>query len=111
MIAVLLSYLPLLAATLAIELAVVAAAAPRGVRRRALTVCVALNLLTHPMATLLCWRWQVDPISLEGLVFLFEWVGYSQLLRIGPLAALRYSLVPNVLSTLAAFAWWLAHGA
>lgn len=108
MIPVLFAYLPLLAMTLAIELAVVAAAAPRDCRRLVLTVCLALNLLTHPMATLLSWRWQVDPFTLEGLVFFFEWLGYAQLLGLRPVGALRYALLPNVLSAAAGVALWFA---
>jgi len=108
MIAVLLAYLPLLAATLAIEVAVVAAASKRDLRRRAIAACLALNLLTHPMATLLSWRWNVDVLALEALVFLFEWVGFAQLLRIGLFAALRYTLLPNLLSALAGFGLWIA---
>lgn len=108
MIPVLLAYLPLLATTLGIEVAVVAAAAGRDLRRRAITTCLALNLLTHPMATLLSWRWQVDPFTLEGLVFFFEWLGYGQLLGVRPVGALRYALLPNVLSAAAGVALWLA---
>lgn len=107
MIAVLLSYLPLLAATLALETATVAAIGKRGERRRAVLACIALNLLTHPMATLLVWRWNVDPLALEAFVFLFEWLGFAQLLRIGLFAALRYALLPNVLSALAGFGLWI----
>ena len=110
MIAVLVAYLPLLAATLAIELGLVAAAAKEVDRRRATTACAALNLLTHPMATLLSWRWQVDLLSLEALVFLFEWAGYAQLLRIRAVAALRYALLPNLLSAFAGIGLWIACG-
>lgn len=108
MIAVLLSYLPLLLLTLAIESAIVAAAAPREDRRAALRACLALNLLTHPMATLLFWRWQVDVLSLELLAFFLEWVGYADILRLGKVAALRYALLPNLLSALAGAALWFA---
>ena len=102
MIATIWSYLPLLLLTLAIECAVVALAA-RDRRREAVAVCIALNLLTHPMATLLSWRWGVNVLSLELLVFLFEWVGYSQLLRITTMKALRYALIANFCSALAGF--------
>lgn len=108
MIAVLLAYLPLLAVTLAIEVAVVAAASRRDLRRRAIDACLALNLLTHPMATLLSWRWSVDVLTLEALVFLFEWLGFAQLLRVGLVGALRYALLPNVLSALAGVGLWIA---
>lgn len=110
MISVLLSYLPLLAATLLIEVVLVAAAATRDRRRRAVTVCVAVNLLTHPMATLLGWRWQVDLLPLEMAVFLFEWLAYGQLLGIRLLPALRYALLPNAVTALLAFAMWLGGG-
>lgn len=98
MISLLQSYLPLLLLTLAIELLVVSALAPRSRRREAVIVAAALNLLTHPAATLLgCW-WFVDLWSLEVLALLVEWLGYSRLLRVGPIVALRLSLPANVLS-------------
>lgn len=94
------SYLPLLLLTLAIELLVVSALAPRRRRREAVTVAAALNLLTHPAATLLgCW-WFVDLLSLEVLALLVEWLGYMRLLRVGPVVALRLSLPANALSGL-----------
>ncbi len=101
MIAVLLGYLPLLLLTLAVELAVVAAAAPRSMRGRALAACLALNLFTHPTATLVSWWWSSDFIALELLVFFVEWLGYSLLLAVRAVPALRYAFLPNLCSALA----------
>lgn len=108
MIAVLLSYLPLLLLTLAIESALVAAVARRGSRRSAVSACLALNLLTHPMATLFAWRWQVDVLALELLVFLFEWLGYAQLMRLRLVPALRYAFLPNLTTAIVGVGLWMA---
>ena len=95
MIGVLANYLPLLLATLVIELAIARAFVAgthlvRSVRRRTLLVCIAANLLTHPVVTL--WTWQV-PIAwlpLEILALLVELFVY---LRIVPLHAGRAVLI------------------
>lgn len=109
MIAVLLTYLPLLLLTLAVELAVVAMLSPAP-RREALRACVALNLCTHPLATLLGWSLPTDEtLVLELVVFAGEWVGYSRLLRLSPLRALRLALPANAASLLAGVALWLAY--
>lgn len=108
MIAAFLAYAPLLLLTLAIEALLVAVAAPRERRRPAVCACLALNLLTHPMATLLSWRWQVDVFSLEAMVFLFEWLGYAQLLRVGALPALRYAFLPNLATAIVGVGLWFA---
>lgn len=107
MTSALLSYLPMLLLTLAIEVAVVAALTRPPERRAALQVCLALNLFTHPFATLLFWRWSMDLFVLEGLVLLCEWLGYLQLLGRAPLGALRLALSANVFSWLVAIAIWM----
>lgn len=108
MMSVLLSYAPLLLLTIAVELAVVAAMSPRGKRNDVLAACVALNLVTHPLATLLSWRWGADMLSLELLVFSFEWIGYSRLLHRGTLPALRLAFFANLGSVLAGIGVWIA---
>ena len=108
MINALISYLPALLLTLLIEALVVLGIARRDRRRLALQVCLALNLFTHPFATLMSWRWQVDIVSLELLVFLCEWLGYASLLRIRALPALGYSAAANLASALAGIGLWLA---
>ena len=106
MIAPLLSYVPLLALTLGLELGVVLLLARRDLRSRAATACLALNLFTHPTVTLLSWRWHAEPLSLELLAFLCEWVGYARLLGIGALPALGYAAAANLVSAAAGFALW-----
>jgi len=105
---VLISYLPLLLLTLAAECAVLACLAPREQRRRALEVCVGLNLVTHPLVTLLSWRLGVDMLALELSAFLFEWWGYATLLRIRSITALRYALLTNVCSAVNGIVIWTA---
>lgn len=107
MIPVLLTYLPLLLLTLAVELAVVAMLSPAP-RREALRACLALNLCTHPLATLIGWSLPTDEtVALELVVFLAEWVGYSRLLQQSPLRALGLALPANAASLLAGVALWL----
>jgi len=108
MIVALLSYLPSLLLTLAVECALVAAAAPRPLRKAAVTACLALNLFTHPLATLLSWYWVPGLVELELLVFFVEWLGYALLLRLHVASALRYALLPNLLSAVLGFCLALA---
>lgn len=73
-------YLTLLLVTLLLELLVVAALAPRALRRRSLLVCLFLNLLTHPLATLVfVWQVSSEPgvwLLIEVVVTLSEYLGY-----------------------------------
>ncbi|MFO1076813.1 MAG: hypothetical protein U1E73_03705 [Planctomycetota bacterium] len=108
MIGPLLSYLPLLALTLLIECALVAAAAPRALRRRAITACLALNLLTEPLATLLSWRLGAEPVLPVLLAFCCEWLGYARLLDIPTGRALRLALPSNLCSAAASVGVWFA---
>jgi len=108
---VLLSYAPLLLLTIAIELTVVAAMSPRGRRKDVLAVCLALNLITHPLATLMSWRLGADFVSLEVLVFFCEWLGYSRVLRLATLPALRLAFFANLCSALAGIGLWVARTA
>lgn len=107
MIAALLSYLPALALALTIEALVVAGVAPRGRRRAAVRACIALNLLTHPLGTLLAWRTDCDPLLVWLLEFLIEWIGYARLLQIPTAQALRYATLPNVLAGIAGLWFWV----
>lgn len=102
MIAALLSYLPVLALALVIECTLVAAASTRGTRRDAATACLCLNLLTHPLGTLLAWRWTCAPELLWLVELLFEWVGYTRLLRISAGRALAITVLADVCSGVAA---------
>jgi len=105
-IATLLSYAPWLLLTLVLEGAVVAASAPRGHRGAALRACLALNLLIHPTATLLAWRWHIDPLSLALLEFLFEWLGYRQLLDIPTSSSLALAAMANLICGAVTLALW-----
>ena len=101
MIAALLLYLPWLALTLAIEVAVVAQVAPGREPRR---VCAALNLCTHPFATLLLVASRGASFGLcELAVALFEGLGYARLLGMPLRRAVPLSLAANVVSTIAGF--------
>lgn len=100
MIAALLLYLPLLALTIAIELAVVAPLAPRP-RRDALRACVALNVCTHPFASLLLVATGGASFGASELaVALLEGLGYTRLAGVSPRRAFVIALAANVLSLL-----------
>ncbi|MCY2956123.1 MAG: hypothetical protein NT107_03690 [Planctomycetota bacterium] len=113
MIAVLFTYLPLLLLTLAIELAIVFMLSPAP-RRDPLRACVALNLCTHPLATLLCWYLPIESdgtfllieLVIELVVFACEWLGYSRLLSHTPIKAMRLALLANIGSLLAGLVLW-----
>lgn len=108
MIAVLFTYLPLLLLTLAIELAIVFMLSPAP-RRDPLRACVALNLCTHPLATLLYWYLPSDGtfLLIELVVFACEWLGYSRLLSHTPIKAMRLALLANTGSLLAGLALFI----
>jgi len=106
MFATLLEYLPTLLLTLLLEGAVVMALARRSERALTLEVCLALNLLTHPLASLLAWHWQPDVLLLEVPVVLGEWLGYAQVLRCTLAHALLLSVAANAASWLAGVLLW-----
>lgn len=97
----LLEYLPWLLGTMMLELGVVAALAPRAQRRRALQVCCAANLLTHPLATMLQWFGWADLLSLELIVALVEGLAYWRLLAVSALRAGVLTFAANLLSAIA----------
>ena len=99
MIGTLVCYLPLLALTLLSEGVVVAGLAKLP-RRDVLRACIALNLVTHPLATLASWFVPAGLPEIELAVTIFEWVGYTWLLPLSPFAALRYALPANLVSCL-----------
>jgi hypothetical protein len=115
MIAVLLTYLPLLLLTLAIELKIVFMLSPAP-RRDPLRACVALNLCTHPLATLLYWYLPSDNsfnsifLLIELVVFACEWLGYSRLLSHTPIKAMRLALLANIGSLLAGCVLFIIRG-
>ncbi len=100
MIGALLGYLPLLLATLASELPIVAIALRGPHRARALRVCVAANLLTHPLATLAAWHLSLDVFWIEAVVTLVEAYAYERLARATMLRSLLVAIVANALSWL-----------
>jgi hypothetical protein len=91
-------YLALLALTLAIEAPLAATLAGREFRREALSACLALNLLTHPVATGLAWLVGADWLVLELGVGAVEAVGYRTLTRLGWPRAMLLSVTTNVAS-------------
>jgi hypothetical protein len=110
-IAALLAYLPALLLTLVLEVLVVRALTPRGGRGRALRLCVALNLFTHPLATLLAARAGDQLLAIELLVGCCEWLGYLQLLPARWPRALALALAANAASIAAGIPLWLwLHG-
>jgi len=102
MLQTLVAYLPTLLLTLLLEAAVVAEIARRGERALAVQVCLALNLLTHPLATLL----QSDVLAIEALVVFCEWLGYAQVLRCTLPRALWFATAANAVSWFAGVVWW-----
>jgi len=106
MLQTLVAYLPTLLLTLLLEAAVVAAIARRGERALVVRVCLALNLLTHPLATLLRWQWQPEVLATEALVVFCEWLGYAQILRCTLPRALWFATAANAVSWFAGVVWW-----
>jgi hypothetical protein len=96
----------LLAATVALELLVVRGVAPAPSRRRAATVCIAANLFTHPLATLLLWHWYADLLVIEALVTTLEFGCYVRLVPMAPARAFALALLANLLTAFAGLLWW-----
>jgi hypothetical protein len=97
-IGTLLAYAPLLAATLLLEAALVAALARRDERRRLLAVAAGLNLLTHPLATLLRWQLSLGVLPLEGAVVAAEALGWHTVAGLRPARALVFAAATNFVS-------------
>lgn len=103
MIGALLTYLPALLATLALELPIVAVAFRGRDRRRALQIAIAVNLLTHPLVTLAAWHLEVEHAWLEAAVIVVEALAYDLLLPTRPWRALLVSLLANATSWIGGF--------
>jgi hypothetical protein len=103
-----LHYLVLLLATIGIEALVVFAAVPGPGRRRALATSACLNLLTHPLATMLLAepRLANELFAVEALVMLVEAVGYLVVGGLGVGRAIVVSILANVVTTAAG---WVYH--
>ncbi len=96
-----LGYLLFLAATLLIELPLAAALAGVGRRRETLHAALALNLLTHPVATAVAILAPAVWLPVELVVILVEAQGYSTLAGLTTSRALLVALVANFVSAIA----------
>ncbi|MCA8963516.1 MAG: hypothetical protein H6838_09685 [Planctomycetes bacterium] len=86
--------------TLAIEVPLVAAFAPRDQRRHTAGIAAAVQLLTHPLAWLAVTTGALDWWTIEVLVVLVEGAAYA--LAVGrPLRAFGVSLLANTVSAAA----------
>lgn len=109
-----LAYLQLLSATLVLELAVAALLAPRAPRdqrRATVLAALALNLLTHPLATALSWLAGTSWLALELAVTLAELLGYRALAPLPWRRASALAVLANLLSALAGLVLAAASGA
>lgn len=102
----LLGYLPWLGGTLMLEIGAVAALAPGGVRRRAVAVCAAVNLCTHPLAFMLQRQGFADLLLLELLVTAVELLVYWRLLPLSALRCAVLAVVANLVSAGAMLVVW-----
>ncbi|MCA8970166.1 MAG: hypothetical protein KDC95_10295 [Planctomycetes bacterium] len=109
MLSVLLEYTPWLALTLALECAVVALLIRGAGRQRALRACIAINLLTHPIATLAVLEAGFNVVPVELVVIVVEVVLYHQILRLRATRAIMLGVVANLVSWGAGIAASLAH--
>lgn len=98
-------YLPTLLLTLVLELAIAAALAPRALRRRTLTTCAALNLVTHPLATLALGVWTTGWLPLEVTVTVAEAFGYRAVVPLGAARAWGLALLANAVTAFGALLW------
>lgn len=89
-----LEYLALLGATLAIELLVVLRFAPRGERLTWLVACLAVNLVSHPLASHVYSEGLAGFGPIEGGVVLVEVAGY----RVAKGARLREAALVSLLA-------------
>ena len=99
-----LTYLALLGATLALELPLATALAGAGRRAEVARAALALNLLTHPVATAAAWLAGAPWIPVELAVTIAEAAGLRGLTRLGSARALGIALATNGVSALAALA-------
>ncbi|MCB9883764.1 MAG: hypothetical protein H6832_02105 [Planctomycetes bacterium] len=98
MLSVLLEYTPWLALTLALEGAVVALLIRGEGRRRALQACIAINLLTHPIATLAVLEAGLNVVPVELVVIAVEVVLYRQILGLSTKRAITLGVLANLVS-------------
>lgn len=103
---ILLDYLPWLLGTLMLEIALVAALAPHALRRRSMLVAAAVNLCTHPLATLLQRFGWSDLLSLELLVAAAETLAYWRLVPLTAVRATVLSVLANLVSATAGMLLW-----
>ena len=94
----LLAYLVRLLATLALELPIAAGLAGAGRRRDACLAALALNLLTHPLATALAWRAPHGWLPIELALTLVEALGYRVLAGLSTPRAVVVALLANLAS-------------
>ncbi len=99
-------YLLLLAATIALELPVAHAVAPRERRRSVVATAILTNLLTHPIATALHWSGQPF-LLLEPLVILVECACYHFAAGVSENRALAIACCANAVTIAAA---WMLTG-
>lgn len=99
-------YLLALAATIVIELLIVvlfrsfvAALRDRPVR----STCVCLNLLTHPLAALVCFFLSLAVLPVEVVVVVTESLGYRFIARIPVKWSVTLALVTNLVSMIVGF--------
>ena len=93
-------------ATTALESAVALLLAPRGRRGTVVAACVALNMVTHPLATL--WVTSSPRASFplpELSIFAFEALGYALVARLSLARSLGLSAAANALTLSAAVAF------
>ena len=91
-------YLPYLTLTLGLESLVVLSLSPRGQRRRAFHACLALNLLTHPLATLVILQANAPFSLLQVVIIGVEYLGYRSLVGLGAPRAICLAVLANSLS-------------
>jgi len=96
--AVVARYLGLLALTLAVELPLAAALAGSERRGDVTRACLALNLLTHPIAAGLAWLAGVDWLTLELGVLAVEALGCRAVTRLRWPRAVLVSVAANAAS-------------
>jgi hypothetical protein len=91
-------YLGLLALTLAVEAPLALALAGSTRRGEVTRACLALNLVTHPVATGLAWLAGADWLALELGVLAVEALGYRAVTRLTWPRAALVSVAANVSS-------------
>lgn len=106
MVEFLMSYLPALLVTMCVESLLALLLAPPGTRRRSVLACAALNLLTHPLGTLVMLHANAPFSLLEATIAAVEYLGYRKLVGMRPGRALTLAVTANALT--AALSFYLA---